>query len=521
MEQVVVVVVLMVAAVVLVGVGERVRLPWPVLMVVLTAAAAFVPGLPTLHVDSELILPLFLPPLLWAVARRTSWSLFRARWRTVVGLAVALVAATAAVAAGTAWVLVPGISVAAAVALGAVVAPPDPVAVEAVAGPVRVPRRLIGVLQTEGLFNDAVALVTFQSAVAVAVSGTPTSVGEQAVRLAWALVVAVAVGFGAAWAASFLLRRAADPAAGAGLTLVVPFAVYLAAESAGGSGVVAVVIAALQLDRAAEDESSERLVGAAFWRVLELLITGVAFGLIGLRLREVVDDAGDQLVTTVLHGLVVAGVVVALRTAWMFATALVLRRSTDPDRAPRTGGEAVVLAWSGMRGLVTLALALSLPAEGFPARTEIVVIAVVVLLVTLVGQGLTLPLVVRLTGVEACADAENEAEGALALRAQDAAVVAVRQHELREQIPEDVLQWLISRFATLRADVAAHSPEPEGRRRAAELRERRRVLERVHADALSAARREVLAARTERGTDPAAADRVLRRLDLQAVALPR
>lgn len=142
---------LMPAAVLLVGVGDRLRLPWPALMVVLGVVVALVPGLPAAFVlDPDLILPLFLPPLLYATAQRTSWSLFRARRRSNALLAVALVVVTVIAVAGVTAVLVPGITMTAAVALGAMVAPPDPVAVEAVAGPVRMPRRMLAVLQSEG-----------------------------------------------------------------------------------------------------------------------------------------------------------------------------------------------------------------------------------------------------------------------------------------------------------------------------------------------------------------------------------
>ena len=166
MEILLLIVGLMLAAVVLVGVGDRLRLPWPALMVVLGIVVAFVPGLPdSFDLDPDLILPLLLPPLLFATAQRTSWALFRARWRTIAFLAVALVALTVATVAGTAAALVPGLGLTGAVALGAMVAPPDPVAVEAVAGPVQMPRRLLSVLQSEGLFNDATALVIFQAAV--------------------------------------------------------------------------------------------------------------------------------------------------------------------------------------------------------------------------------------------------------------------------------------------------------------------------------------------------------------------
>src|SRR5947199_7217149 len=166
----------MLAAVLLVDMGDRVRVTWAGLMMLLGVGVAFVPGLPDrFDLDAELILPLFLPPLLFAAAQRTSWALFRARWRSIAFLAVALVVATSAAVAGTAVLLVPGIGISAAIALGAMVAPPDPVAVEAVAGPVRMPRRLLAVLQSEGLFNDATALVLFETAVLATVQGGTVS----------------------------------------------------------------------------------------------------------------------------------------------------------------------------------------------------------------------------------------------------------------------------------------------------------------------------------------------------------
>ncbi len=188
MEVLLLLVGLMLGAVLLVGVGDRLRLPWPALMVLLGAAVAVVPGLPDgIDLDPDLILPLFLPPLLYATAQRTSWSVFRARWRSILLLAVALVLATVAAVAGTAYLLVPGIGLTAAVALGAMVAPPDPVAVEAVAGPVRIPRRLLSVLQAEGLFNDATALVVFQAAVLATVErGRPDGRSGWCCRSCWA-----------------------------------------------------------------------------------------------------------------------------------------------------------------------------------------------------------------------------------------------------------------------------------------------------------------------------------------------
>lgn len=525
-EMLLVVVGLMLVAVVLVGVGDRLRLPWPALMVLLGAGAAFVPGLPdSFELEPDLILPLFLPPLLYATAQRTSWALFRARWRSIVMLAIALVAATVAVVAGTAFALVPGIGVSAAIALGAMVAPPDPVAVEAVAGPVRMPRRLLAVLQSEGLFNDATALVVFQAAVLATVQGGRVELLEVLGRFVLGAVLAVVIGIVVARAARWVSDRVDDTVGRSALTLVLPFAVYLLAEQVHASGVVAVVVVALQLRSHADaDAAADRLVQRSFWDVVELLVTGVAFGLIGLDLREVIDDAGADLGRMLEHAAVVCGVVVGLRAAWMFVAWRLTRHSSDASAAPRTGREAVVLGWCGMRGLATLALALSLPvatASGapFPARAELTVIACSVLVVTLLLPGFTLPLLVRLLGVSEDADAENAAERAVAHRALRAGLARVAERERELDLSEDVLADVHERVARLQAVLQGDPVSTEERDRFEAVRSRRRTVAAIEAEALGVARAEVIAARREPGVDPEAADRVLRRLDLRTVLL--
>jgi CPA1 family monovalent cation:H+ antiporter len=516
---------LMLAAVLLVGVGDRTRLPWPVLMVLLGVVVGAVPGLPdAFDLDPELILPLFLPPLLFATAQRTSWALFRARWRSIALLAVALVAVTITAVAGTAMALVPGITLTAAVALGAMVAPPDPVAVEAVAGPVRMPRRLLSVLQSEGLFNDATALVVFQTAVLATVQRGELSAPGLLLRFALGVVAAVALGIVFAWIARWIGDRVTDPTGRSALTLVLPFAVYLAAEEMHASGVVAVVVVALQLRSASMgDEAAERLVQRSFWDVVELLVTGVAFGLIGLDLRQVVEAAGPDLPRMLAHAAVVCCVVIGIRAAWMVGAWLLVRRARSALAAPVTGREAVVLTWCGMRGLATLALALALPVatvDGpFPARAELVVIGCSVLIVTLIGPGLTLPLLVRRLGVQADADAEQAAEKELTLRARRAALERVAQRERTADLPEEAATALHERMTRLEALLRGDPPTTEERDHVEALRRGRALAMEVQADALAAAREEVLRARREPGVDPEAADRVLHRLDLRTVLL--
>lgn len=531
----------MLVAVLLAGAGDRLRLPWPVLLLVLGAGAAFVPGIEAPDIEPELILPLFLPPLLYATAQRTSWALFRLRWRTIAFLAIGLVVATVAAVAGT-LVALTGVGVAAALALGAAVAPPDPVAVEAVAGPLRVPRRIVATLQSEGLFNDATALVIFQTALLAALTEGELGAAGIALAFLYGAAVAAAIGFVAAWLARRILDRLTEVVASNGLTLVLPFAVYLAADALGASGVIAVVVAALQMRQHSDADASEaRLTGSAFWNVVEMLVTGVAFALIGLELRAVIEQADRSLGTILAHAGIVCAVVVGVRVVWMLLALVGIRtgRPTPTERAvPATVGEALVLAWAGMRGLATLALALALPTTletgaPFPDRAELVIIACSVLVVTLVGPGLTLPVLVRVLGLREDADVAGEAERRMAARARRAALdelASVDRHALGvdDEQGEQVLDELRTRFARVGAALSGDdAPRPEDadgdrdddyRERLARLKRRREQWTRVQAVALAAARREVVAARSEPGTDPEVADRVLRRLDVSTLA---
>lgn len=513
----VIVIALGLAAVLVFAAGDRWGLPWPVLMVVVTAGAAFIRGLPRVQIEPELILPLLLPPLLWAVARRGSWAMYRSQWRAILTLAALLVLATMAAVAGIALLLTAGISVAAAIALGAVVAPPDPVAVEAVAGSVGMPRRILGVLQTEGLFNDAVSLVVFQLAVQAAIGSSPTTAWGVLARFGYAVVAAAAIGVAVAFLARQILRRVSDVAASAALTLVIPFAVYLTADRVGASGVIAVVVAALALGQAPADQAVKRVVGDSFWRVIELLITGIAFGLIGLELPAVASAAGDRLGLMVAHGVLIAVMVVVLRAVWMVLIGVRVRRRGDSNGAPRTLREAAVMAWSGMRGLVTLALALSLPLQGFPARTETTVIAVIVLLVTLVGQGLTLPWAVRTLGVASEGEVENTADTALARRARSAALAAIQAEAEVRPVSADIRDQVLTRFADL-TDATANDPDRETHQaRLRDWRAKSQEWKRFQGVGLTAARQELLSARTEPGVDPESVDRIVQRLDVRSL----
>ncbi len=522
MEQLILIIGLLFATVVAVGLGDRLKLPYPVLMLIMAGALTFIPGFPDLRIDPELILPIFLPPLLFATAQKSSWAVFRIRWRTILLLAVALVAVSTAAVAGAAWLLIPSIGIPAAVALGAMCAPPDPVAVDSVAGRVHMPRRLITVLQSEGLFNDAAAIVIFQAAVASTMDGQPfglSIIGEFLLGAAIAIVVGMLMG----WLTGIITKLISSSVARSAVTLVVPFAAYILAEEVHASGVIAVVVTALEIKRHARaEDATERITRAAFWDVVELLVTGLAFGLVGLEVREVIRVEGSAIWGMLPLAITISVLVIVVRFLWFGLLAL-LSKKNDGELPPTSLKDVVILTWCGMRGLATLALALALPVTlpgggDFPGRHEIIVVACAVLLTTLVLPGLTLPWLMRVLKATDDGAEEREAAKVLALRAQEAAVAALRDNERIQSLPPEKVALIKSKMKLLHEELLDGSLKDEGqddrRRRGRELAIA------VQTIALDAARSEVLNARNEADADPEVVDRVLRQLDLRTMAMP-
>ncbi|MFI2213513.1 Na+/H+ antiporter [Streptomyces sp. NPDC020141] len=528
MDQVALLLALLLGAVVTVPLGERLDLPAPVLMTLAGAGVAFLPFAPTVDVPPEFILPLVLPPLLYAAVQRTSWRQFTAHVRPILLLAVALVFVTTAAVAAVAHAIVPGLPLAAAVALGALVAPPDPVAATQVAGRLGLPRRLVSILEGEGLFNDVTAIVLYHVAIAAAVSGSfswPAAGGQ----LVLSAVVAVAVGLGLGWLSNKLMALLGDPTLQVGLSLMVPFVSYVLAEELHGSGVLAVLTTALFLaEHAADaDDVMGRLAGNTFWEIIDTLVTGVAFGLIGLELHMVFGTVEDGRLSALLGwGALITAVVVGVRLLWLLpatwlAKRLHSRRDYDED-IPVSWRETVVVWWSGMRGVASVALALAIPlttdgGDPFPARSEIVFIAFVVILATLVVQGLTLPWLVRRLGVRADAGAERELEHRLALRAARAARHRLKEIEEVEELPEEVSERLLRGAYEVGARISPDIIEEDRRDWYAKRIERARTVHRIQREMMSAARHEVLSARSEPGADPEVVDRVLRHLDVRSL----
>ncbi|WP_067813416.1 Na+/H+ antiporter [Nocardia inohanensis] len=503
--------------------GKRLGQAPAVLMTAFGVVLALIPSVPEIRIDPELILPLVLPPLLYAAARRTSWRQFAENWGAISMRAVVLVVVTAAAVAVVFHAWYPAIPLAAAVALGAVVAPPDPVAVSALAGKLGLPRRLVAVLEGEGLFNDVTAIVVYSAAVQAVVTGsfsTWRAIGDFAVSA----VVGVGVGLVLGWAGSKLMQRLSEAPWQVALGLLLPFAAYGVSEARGGSAVLSVLVCSLYLTDAATDfsDSDYRLVGDSFWEITEMLVTGFAFGLIGLELSTVLREAGPDWPRFLGGAGAVIGVVVGLRLIWLLFTTALFQgwwRHRDVDE-PYTWRETLVTWWAGMRGVASVALALAIPfttdtGAPFPGRNEILFTAFAVVLFTLLLQGPTLPLVVRATGVHADTGLERDMERALWKRVLEAELARLKEISTTEQLPEEVYERMRDGFERRLAQADPEAAEKNARLNTDRTLALTKHMRAITNEVLDAGRTEALAARREPGIPPDVVDRVMRRLDLR------
>jgi monovalent cation/hydrogen antiporter len=396
----------------------RTGLPAAALLTVAGLVYALLPG-PNLSLDPEIVLSVLIPPLLYSAALDSSLIAIRANIRTVVGLSVLLVLVTALVIGAGFALWVPGATLAAGIALGAAVAPPDPVAALSIGRRVGLPPRLVTLIQGEGLLNDATALTLLTVAVTAA-RGDGFSTWSALGSFAMAAAGGVAAGLAVAYGVRPLRRLRHDPLSSNAISLATPFVAYLLAESVHVSGVLAVVVAGLVIAHNAPywTSGATRLQTDASWRLVDFLLEGIVFLLIGQQLPAVIRGLGEYAPSTVVVASVITvGAVLLVRPLWLWLTehapqALHMRLSAapaadeddDPSTPPRqlSGREIAVLSWAGTRGVISLAAVFTIPlvtdsGEPFPDRDLLLFCAFLTVLVTLVGQGTTFgPLVRRL-----------------------------------------------------------------------------------------------------------------------------
>ncbi|MDY3557024.1 Na+/H+ antiporter [Gemmata sp. JC717] len=389
----------------------------PIFLVVGGLLLGLQPWVPGFRIDPQVVFLLFLPPLLYAAAFRTPWPEFRAQLRAITLLAVGLVLfTTAAVAAAAHYLL--DLPWAVAFVLGAIVSPPDAVAAVAVTQRLRVPRLIVTILEGESLVNDATALVALRFAVAAVATGAFSLAGA-----GWEFVLVSAGGVGVGVAGGWLVYRfhrwldrsgVADSKLVITVTLLTPFAVYLTAEHLHLSGVLAAVSAGLWIGNRCEEVFTHELFeeARAVWEWIEFLLNGLVFILVGFALRQILEQFGDTTHTPrelAIGAAGVCGATIVARLLWMFPGAYVPRWVDNRlgCAGPYPSWRSVtVVGWTGMRGAVSLAAALALPlttedGRPFPGRDLIQLLTFAVIFATLVGQGLTLPLLIKGLGVSA------------------------------------------------------------------------------------------------------------------------
>jgi Na+/H+ antiporter len=393
---------LLIGIVVIATIADRVRIAYPILLVIAGIGIALIPIHHHVELEPELVLLVFLPPLIYDASLDTSARELRTQVRPILFLAVGLVLVTMTAVAVVIHAIVHDMSWAVAFALGAIVSPPDSVAATQIAGKLGLPRRLVTILGGEGMMNDATALTAYQ--VAVAAVGSAFTVADVAWKFTFAVVVGVAIGVAVGWVGGRMLRFTETPVIENTMLLILPFAAYLPADKLGASGVLAVVAAGLYFGRygSASLTAGARLQQREIWDLVVFLLTGLSFLLVGLELRPILDSLTNrESGSLVLEALAVVGVVIVVRFVWILgATAVPGTRQLlgSAPRPSRPWRESTVMGWSGMRGAVSLAAALALP-QSFPHRDLVVFLTFAVIVATLVGQGLTLPPLIRRLGL--------------------------------------------------------------------------------------------------------------------------
>jgi Na+/H+ antiporter len=385
--------------------SRRAKLPYPIALVIGGGLLGFVPGLPQLEFDPQFLLVLILPPILYQAALLTSWRDFKANGRQIGLLAIGLVIVTTLVVGATLKFLIPDIPWAAAFVFGAIVSPPDAVAATAIISKLHMPRRIVTVLEGESLVNDASGLVLYKFAVAAVMAGSFSllEAGGQFV-----LISALGIAIGVLIAGLFIIlhRHIGDPFIEVLVSLAIPYIAYVLAEGVHASGVLAVVAAGLVRGRysPAIVSAEMRILARSVWNIFVFLLNSLIFILIGLQVSNALDRIkGISGWDLAAYSLAISMVAILVRFAWVYVVeyvpAWLLQRFGKPA-APPLPGEAFIVSWCGMRGIVSLAAALALPVQiehgvFFPYRDLIIFLTFVVIAVTLVVQGLTLAPIIR------------------------------------------------------------------------------------------------------------------------------
>jgi CPA1 family monovalent cation:H+ antiporter len=510
------------AAAALLAAAQLVRVPYPVLLVLGGLGLGFVPGMPRIELAPDLVLVAVLPPLLYGTAFFTSLRDLRSNVRPIGLLAIGLVLTTTLVVAAVAHAVIPGLNWATAFVLGAIVSPTDPTASTAIAERLGLPRRLVSLIEGESLVNDGTALVAYRFAVAAVVTGS-FSLAAASGRFVLNVVGGIAMGLAVGVVIRQVRRRLDNPPVEITISILSGYFAYLPAQAAGVSGVLAAVTVGIYMGwHTPELTTAEtRLQGNAVWEILFFLLNAGLFALIGLQLPVILDGlSGYSTGTLIGYALLVGATVVAARFAWIFVTTYLphllssRRRGPPPPWQPTT-----VLAWSGMRGSVSLAAALALPlatdaGAPFPDRELIVFLTFTVILGTLVLQGLTLPGLIRVLDLEDDRLAEKEDTKAR-IHAAEAALARLEELVDEDWVREDTAERLRGQYDFRRSRFEARFDTGDD----GSIEQRSTDFQRLRRELLEAERAAILALRREGRIGDDVMRRVVRDLDLEEARL--
>ena len=437
---------LMILVVALAALAKRLQVPYPIVLVIGGLFISFMPGVPKIALNPDIVFLLILPPLLFSSAYATSWRAFRFNLVSIAMLAFGLVGFTVAgVAAASRWLL-PGFTWRTGLVLGAVVSTTDAIAATSIAQRLGLPRRITDVLEGESLVNDASGLLALEFATALVVSGSSPAFSQGVLELLWLVFGSIAIGLVGGRLIRFLEARIEDPAIEITISLIAPYLAYLAAESAHASGVMATVACGMYLGHHSSLylSTGARLTGQAVWDTLTFVLNGFVFILIGFQLPYITPAVRlVGLERMIGYGLLLSVVLILLRLIWMFPGAEVsyqIRTRMLRQNLTRANPKSIfIVGWTGMRGVVALAAAIALPdvlknGRPFPHRALMIFLTYCVIFVTLVLQGLTLPPLIRKLGLAGAASKNLDEEQAR--RAMIDAALAYLEHSRESDPPE-------------------------------------------------------------------------------------
>jgi len=459
---------LLVFVVALAAFAKRLDIPYPIVLVVGGLVLSFIPHVPKFELSPDLVFLVILPPLVFSAAATTSWRDFRYNLVSIAMLALGLVAFTVDGVAAMAHWLLPGFTWQLGLVLGAVVCTTDAIAATAIARRLGLPQRLVDILEGESLVNDASGLLALQVTTAVVMTGHMPTIGERFARLAYLIVSSIVIGLVLGKLVRFVMKKIDDAQIEITISVIAPYFAYLTAESLHSSGVLATVVCGLFLGHTSSTYLSlgARLQAGAVWETLTFVLNGVVFLLMGLQLPYVLADINTiRLGRLILHGLMLSAIVILLRMFWMYPGAWIANRirtrlfhQQEPLPSART---LLVAGWTGMRGVVALAAAISLPetlndGTPFPHRAVIIFLTYCVIFVTLVLQGLTLPPLIRWLGL--ANPVGKDEEEIKARREIIEAALAYLEHSREDDRPElapvydDLIRLQLGRLTLLQSD---------------------------------------------------------------------